>query len=81
MRAVIGLPYVPLNRMEEAMVILEKLAKNNDGARRKFCKEMIKYLRDTWLDGSIPREVWNMYQHRGVSTNKEDENQLFFFKI
>ena len=60
------------------MVILEKLAKNNDGARRKFCKEMIKYLRDTWLDGSIPREVWNMYQHRGVSTNNHAEVSIAY---
>ena len=51
--AMIGLPYVPLTRMEEAMSILEKLSKANDGARRKFCKEMIKYLPDTFLDGSM----------------------------
>ena len=27
----------------------------------------------TWLDGSIPRKVWNMYDHKGVSTNNNAE--------
>ena len=60
------------------MSILDKLSKTNDGARKKFCKEMIKYLRDTWLDGSIPREVWNMYQHRGVPTNNHAEVSIAY---
>ena len=72
-RAVVGLPFTPLERLEEAMAVLEKIAMANTGARRKFCKFMIKYLRATWLDGSIPREVWNMYQHEGVTTNNHAE--------
>lgn len=72
-RAVIGLPYVPLERMEEGMRVLEKLSKANTGPRKKFCKDMIEYLRNTWLDGSIPREVWNMFNHRGVATNNHAE--------
>ena len=69
----IGLPYVPLERMDKAVDILKKLAKVNTGPRRKFCKEMLEYLRKTWLDGSIPRKVWNMYDHKGVSTNNNAE--------
>ena len=55
------------------MAVLERIAMANTGARRKFCKFMIKYLRATWLNGSIPREVWNMYQHEGVTTNNHAE--------
>ena len=78
-RAVIGLPYVPLERMEEAMVILNRMANTNTGPRQQFCKDMVKYLRDTWLDGSIPRDVWNMYNHRGVTTNNYAEVSIKIF--
>ena len=76
-RAVIGLPYVPLERVEEAMAILRMMAKDNTGSRFKFCKELLKYLCHTWLDGSIPRAVWNMYKHRGVTTNNHAEVSFF----
>ena len=72
-RAVIGLPFCPLDRLDEAMNILERMAKANTGSREKFCQHMIRYLRRTWLDGAIPREVWNMYQHPGVTTNNHAE--------
>ena len=72
-RAVIGLPFAPLERMEEAMDVLGKMAKANTGSREKFCHHMLKYLRRTWLDGPISREVWNMYQHSGVTTNNHAE--------
>ena len=72
-RAVIGLAYVPLERIEEAFRILQKLGKANTTKRKKFCKDMLEYLRRTWLDGCIPREVWNMFQHPGVATNNHAE--------
>jgi hypothetical protein len=78
-RAVIGLPFAPLERLEEAMVIISRIAKANTGSRERFCNHMIKYLRKTWLDGSIPREVWNMYRHPGVTTNNHAE--VVFLKI
>ena len=77
-RAVIGLPFAPLERLEEAMVIISRIAKANTGSSERFCIHMIKYLRKTWQDGSIPREVWNMYQHPGVTTNNHAE---VFFKL
>ena len=72
-RAVIGLPYTPLKRLDEAMKILEKMAQATTGSRRKFCQHLLKYLYKTWLNGCIPREVWNMYQHPGVTTNNHAE--------
>ena len=75
-RAVIGLPYVPLDRIEEAMDILKKMRRSTTGPRRKFSKDMISYLQRTWLDGSIPREVWNMFDHKGVSTNNNAEGLI-----
>ena len=61
------------------MSILEKMAKATSGPRKKFCHHLLNYLRSTWLDGSIPREVWNMYQHQGVTTNNHAE--AFNFKM
>ena len=78
--AVIGLPFAPLERLEEAMGIISRMAKANTGSRERFCNHMIKYLRKTWPDGNIPRAVWNMYQHPGVTTNNHAEF-LFFFKL
>ena len=72
-RAVIGLPFVPLDRMDEAVAIIKNIGRANSGARRIFCKSMLKYLDDTWLNGAIPRRVWNMFQHRGVTTNNHAE--------
>ena len=72
-RAEIGLPFCPLERLDEAMNIFERMAKATTGSREKFCQHMIRYLRRTWLDGVIPREVWNMYQHPGVTTNNHAE--------
>ena len=72
-RAVIGLPYAPLNRLDEAMAVLERIAQGTSGSRKVFCQLLLKYLRNTWLDGSIPREVCNMYQHQGVTTNNHAE--------
>ena len=72
-RAVIGLPFTPLKRLDEAMSILEKMAKATSGPRKKFCHHLLNYLRSTWLDGSIPQEVWNMYQHQGVTTYNHAE--------
>ena len=72
-RAAIGLPYAPLERLDEAMAVLRKLARASTGPRRKFCVLLLKYLNKTWLNGNIPREVWNMYQHPGVTTNNHAE--------
>ena len=65
---------MPLDRMEEAMDILKKKIKATTGPRKKFAKELIAYLQRTWLEGSIPLEVWNMFDHRGVSTNNHAES-------
>ena len=46
-RAVIGLPYVPLERLEEAFRILQKLVRDNIEKRKKFFKIMLDYLRRT----------------------------------
>ena len=72
-RAVIGLPFCPLDRLEEAIAILKKIAMANDGVRHKFCLSLLRYLRRTWVDGSIPPEVWNMFEHQGVTTNNHAE--------
>ena len=78
-RAVIGLPYTPVERLQEAMRILEKLAMSTHPTLQNFCLNLIYYLETTWISGSIPVEVWNMYDHRGVTTNNHAE--AFNFKM
>ena len=62
-----------LERLDEAIKILRKIAKANDGKRKKFCLNMLEYLEKQWLNGNVPREVWNMYLHKGVTTNNHAE--------
>ena len=59
--------------MDVAVDIIKNLARANTSVRRIFCKSMTKYLDDTWLNGTIPRRVWNMFQHRVVITNNHAE--------
>ena len=41
---------------------------------KSFVEDLLLYLRRVWLDGDIPRELWNMYSHRGVTTNNDAES-------
>ena len=76
-RAVIGLPYTSLKRLDEAIKILEKMAQATTGPRKKFCQHLLKYLYKTWLNDSIPRAVWNMYQHPGQTLGKPADPQIY----
>ena len=62
-----------MDRMDEAVDIIKNIARVNTSVREIFFKSMIKYLDDTWLNGAIPKRVWNMFQHRGVTTNNHAE--------
>ena len=66
-----------MERLDEAIKILRKIAKANDGKRKKFCLNMLEYLEKQWLNGNVPREVWNMYLHKGVTTNNHAEGYSY----
>ena len=72
-RAIFGLPYVPLSRLAEGVRNLYILAKKLDDRQAKFALVMIHYVQKTWINGSFPPETWNMYQHEGQTTNNCSE--------
>ena len=72
-RAVIGLPYVPLDRMFEGVKNLYMLANKLQGKLKTFAIKMINYIEDYWLNGNYPPETWNMFCHDGITTNNHAE--------
>ena len=72
-RAVIGLPYVPLNKLDERMRNLKYLASKHDGKLKIFSSKLCQYLEDSWLHGNYPPSTWNMFEHDGVKTNDHAE--------
>jgi hypothetical protein len=40
---------------------------------KKFANYMIQYMDRTWINGKFPRELWNLYQHKGPNTNNYQE--------
>ena len=76
-RACIGLPYVPLERLNEGVRNLYILATRLKGRQRRFSVKMIKYIEKTWIRGAYPPATWNMFQHEGVKTNNHAEGYNF----
>ena len=69
-RAAISLPFVKVEDMSRAMKIIEKLSKNIvNKSCITFCKNMINYLNNQWINGHIDLKVWNMFNQKGHRTN------------
>ena len=74
-RCVIGLPFVPLERLNEGFQNLERIGSKVKGQKSKdFVKYLLDYIERVWMNGHFEREVWNMYNHRGVTTNNNAES-------
>ena len=57
-----------------AYKVLQSLAKKlPNGKQEQFGISFLKYIKDTWLFGKFPPETWNMYMHRGATTNNFNE--------
>ena len=64
----IGLPYVPLERINEGLDILKQAANEITGEAsvKKFAIRFVKYIEQTWINGSYAPPTWNYYLRRGV---------------
>ena len=72
-RSVLGLPYVPLRRLNEGIRNLYIMAKKLHGKQRHFAISMIKYVESVWINGNFAPITWNVSGHDGVSTNNSSE--------
>ena len=75
-RAALGLPFVPIERIQngEAMKVLTDLANEIDEPKvKKFAIGFLKYIDKTWLKGNYALETWNLFLHEGVTTNNYAE--------
>ena len=72
-RASIGLPYVPLNRINEGVKLLQELAKELKGKQYDFGQKFVSYMMTTWINGNFEPSTWNFYAHRGITTNNNNE--------
>ena len=76
-RGILGLAYVPLTRLDEAVRNLYILAKQLEERQARFAVVMISYVDRTWINGSFPPVTWNMYLHQGETTNNHSEGYNF----
>ena len=77
-RMAIGLPYVPLDRINEGLEILKQEAQNVTGPAsvKKFAVRFVKYIEKTWINGNYEPSTWNYYLRRGVNTNNYAEGNF-----
>ena len=60
-RRMSALPFAPKNDLDAAFEIFEKRTESlDDDELEKFCKDMIKYLNDTWRHGEFAIQDWNL---------------------
>ena len=70
MGCVIGIPFVPLRRLEEGFNNLKRIGNRVKGQKSKeFVEYLLQYIDRVWMNGPFERDLWNMYDHRGVTTN------------
>ena len=63
-RLVLGLPWIPLERLTEGLDLVEAAANVLTGRQHDFALDMIEYVRATWINGVFPPSSWNMFEHR-----------------
>jgi transposase-like protein len=75
-RAIIGLPFVPLDRLREGRQNLDVLANKLQDKKKqfRFAKKTLTYVDSNWIEGIYPPESWNMFDHDGITTNNFQES-------
>ena len=80
-RMAIGLPYVPLERINEGLDILKETARNITGepSVKKFATRFVEYIEKTWIKGNYEPSTWNYYLRQGVNTNNYAEGIFSYY--
>ena len=70
-KATLSLPFVPLERLDQALDILRSLQqKIKPKKAATFAKQFLKYIEKTWINSKrFPPKTWNFFMYDGVTTN------------
>ena len=72
--ATIGLAFVSLERIEEALKVLELMGHEiKEMEVKKFLKLFFGYLKSQWIYGNIPPGSWNYFLVQSSTTNNFNE--------
>ena len=72
-RAILGLPQVPLQRLNQGIRNLYIICRRLTGKQRSFGIKMIKYVEKVWIRGNHKPVSWNVHKEETVSTNNNSE--------
>ena len=76
-RAVIALPFLPLNQIEAAVDDLRAMSLGKDSSSfEKICKfqeEFLDYMEATWIRGNFSPKLWNMWKKSADLTKYQNE--------
>ena len=72
-RGAIGLSFVPLDRLSEALSILNQMSKQLKTRHQSFSKDFLSYINRYWINGNYHPSTWNFFQKHGVTTNNHAE--------
>jgi hypothetical protein len=75
-KCILSLPHVPLNDVEETLDILSNREWdfNESVEKEAFKDKFIGYVRDYWVNGVIPPQVWNCFHRKVDLTNNNNES-------
>ena len=75
-KCILSLPHVPLNDVQETLDILgnREWDFNESVEKEAFKDKFIGYVRDFWVNGVIPPQVWNCFHRKVDLTNNNNES-------
>ena len=70
----IGLAFNPLERLTEAVNVLEIMGNEiKEKSSQKYVKSFFAYLKSTWINGIYPPGSWNYFLVHGSTSNNHNE--------
>jgi hypothetical protein len=75
-KCVLSLPHVPVEDLENTIEILsdKEWDFGESLEKHEFKEKILKYVRDYWVDGQIPPQVWNCFHRKVDLTNNNNES-------
>ena len=75
-KCVLSLPHVPVEDLENTLEVLnDKLWDFGESQdKHAFKEKILQYVRDYWVDGQIPPQVWNCFHRKVDLTNNNNES-------
>ena len=75
-KCILSLPHVPLNDVQETLDILgnREWDFNESVEKEAFKEKFLGYVRDFWVNGVIPPQVWNCFHRKVDLTNNNNES-------